>query len=87
MKDFHDLYTLVSTEAINRQETKEALSAVFNHRKTPLQLPIRFDNSALEALQDYWRRYLQMATVKSTALPTHVGQVVERINTWLTHAT
>lgn len=86
MKDFHDLYTLVSTEkSIDKQEAKEALSAVFKHRKTPLRLPIRFDNSVLEALQAYWGRYLQMATVGDANLPAHVGQVIDRVNTWLNH--
>lgn len=86
MKDFHDLHTLVSTEiTIDRQETKEAISAVFNHRKTPLHLPIKFDESALEALQTYWGHYLQMATVGKATLPARVGQVIEKVNTWLSH--
>lgn len=35
----------------------KAIRLVFEHRKTPLRLPMQFDVSALEAMQQYWGRY------------------------------
>lgn len=80
MKDFHDLYTMIRTENIlDMAETKKAIHAVFEHRKTHLRWPIQFDASTFEALQVYWARYRQTATVGST-LPNHIEQVLEIIN-------
>lgn len=40
MKDFHDLYTLISTKQLLQQEpTYKTIQAVFCHRKTPLKPP------------------------------------------------
>lgn len=67
MKDFHDLYTLAGTEkALNKDETKKAIYAVFQHRKTPFRLPIKFDDSTINALQNYWDRYRVTATIEDT---------------------
>jgi predicted nucleotidyltransferase component of viral defense system len=83
MKDFHDLHTLVNTDkTLNKETTQKAIRAVFEHRKTPHQLPIHFDTSALEALQKYWNRYRQTAT-SGDALPPLLEQVIEGINQWL----
>ena len=80
MKDFHDLYTLASSgEMLNEEDAAKAIRLVFEHRKTPLRLPIRFDASALEALQKYWGRYHKTATA-SAHLPNQMVEVIEVIN-------
>lgn len=80
MKDFHDLYTLASSEKmLNFGDTVKAIRLVFEHRKTPLQLPMQFDSSALEALQQYWGRYHKTA-IASVRLPSQIVEVIELIN-------
>lgn len=80
MKDFHDLYTIASSgKMLNERDTAKAISLVFEHRKTPVRLPIQFDSVALEALQQYWGRYHKTATT-SVRLPTQIEKIIEVIN-------
>lgn len=80
MKDFHDLYTLASSELLlNREDTAKAIRLVFEHRKTPLLLPVQFDPLALKSLQRYWGRYHQMITM-SDRLPNQIAEVIDNIN-------
>ena len=84
MKDFHDLYTLASSgEMLNEEDAAKAICLVFEHRKTPLRLPVRFNASALKTLQKYWGRYHQTATA-SAHLPNQMVEVIEVINKALT---
>ncbi|HSX26279.1 MAG TPA: nucleotidyl transferase AbiEii/AbiGii toxin family protein [Chlamydiales bacterium] len=83
MKDFHDLYTLASSEKmLNWADTSKAIRLVFEHRKTPLRLPMQFDSLALEALQQYWGRYHKTATA-SSRLPSQIVEVIEVINKFI----
>lgn len=80
MKDFHDLYTLASSgRMLNWVDTSKAIRLVFEHRKTPLRLPIKFDPSALKTLQQYWGRYHKTATA-AARLPDQIVRVIEMIN-------
>lgn len=80
MKDFHDLYTITgSGKMLNRADTSKAIRLVFEHRKTPLRLPMQFDSSALEALQQYWGRYHKTAAA-GVQLPNQIAEVIEVIN-------
>lgn len=80
MKDYHDLYTLASIEKmLDGRDTANAIRTVFQHRKTPLQLPVEFTPSALEALQGYWVRYHQ-TTMASARLPDQISEVIQIIN-------
>jgi predicted nucleotidyltransferase component of viral defense system len=80
MKDFHDLYTLASSEKmLNELDIANAIHLVFKHRLTPLRLPIQFDSSTLESLQKYWKRYHQ-TTPTSAGLPNQIVEVIETIN-------
>ncbi|MES2199083.1 MAG: nucleotidyl transferase AbiEii/AbiGii toxin family protein [Chlamydiota bacterium] len=80
MKDFHDLYTITgSRKMLNRADTSKAIRLVFEHRKTPLRLPMQFDSSALEALQQYWGRYHKTAAA-GVQLPNQIAEVIEVIN-------
>lgn len=83
MKDFHDLHTMICTkDAVDREKTKNAIDAVFSHRKTSLRLPIQFDAAAITSLQAYWVRYRKTVTSGDT-LPEHINQMLEIINKWL----
>jgi predicted nucleotidyltransferase component of viral defense system len=83
MKDFHDLYTLASSgKMLNWADTSKAIRLVFEHRKTPLRLPIQFDSLVLEALQKYWGRYHK--TVATAArLPILIIEIIEAVNKFL----
>lgn len=83
MKDFHDLYTLASSEKmLNWANTSKAVRLVFEHRKTPLRLPIQFDSLALKALQEYWGRYHK--TVAAAArLPSQIVEIIDVINKFI----
>jgi len=86
MKDFHDLYTLISLGKLGELYTQKAIELVFNHRKTSLQrLPVKFDSLALEQLQKGWEVYCRRlkTTKNSLVLPGAVSEVVEVVNEWL----
>ena len=80
MKDYHDLYSLINSRILNREETIKAVRAVFDHRKTTLQLPIRFDAPALVSLQEYWKGYLQAVRVQ---LPNEIAEIIETVSAFV----
>ncbi len=52
MKDYHDLITMLQhQDTLDGKEISRAVKAVFEHRKTPLQLPLKFDEPELKMLQ------------------------------------
>ncbi len=80
MKDFHDLYTIVtSRKMLNEKDAAKAIRVVFDHRKTPIRLPMQFDVSALEALQQHWGRYRHSAAL-TKVLPEQIEEVIAGIN-------
>lgn len=80
MKDFHDLYTIASSgKMLNEKDAAKAIRLVFEHRKTPVRLPMRFDSSALEVLQQYWGRY-HKTDAALAQLPNQITEVIETIN-------
>lgn len=79
MKDFHDLYTLCTEGKLQKEPTKNAVSAVFVHRKTPLKLPIRFNKSALDALQSHWHRYYR-SSLAIDILPLEIDRLLATVN-------
>lgn len=83
MKDFHDLYTLASSgKMLNWADTSQAIHLVFEHRKTPLRLPMQFDSSGLEILQQYWTRYHKTATA-AVRLPSQIVEIIEVVNKFI----
>ncbi|KIC70774.1 hypothetical protein [Candidatus Protochlamydia amoebophila] len=86
MKDFHDLYSLISIGSLNAINTKKAIELVFNHRKTSLKgLPIAFDTNALEQLEKGWSLYhRRLKPTKNTLiLPNSINNLIDSINQWL----
>ncbi len=86
MKDFHDLYTMITgREQLHLQNLKEAIVMVFNHRQTPLNLPVQFSEADNQSLEKYWSAYYkelnQSALMQS--FPTTLQELIESLNTWL----
>lgn len=86
MKDFHDLYSLISLEGrLNGSYTEKVLVAVFNHRQASLQLPLKFNADSLSVLQQLWKSYQQDLSSSPTAIPVpeELQDVIAAINNWL----
>jgi len=83
MKDFHDLLSMVNAgDMLDKQETHNAIKAVFEHRGTVLQLPIHFDDAAIATLQKNWQRYRPSIALPES-LPKHIQEVISTIHSWL----
>jgi hypothetical protein len=86
MKDFHDLYSLISLErCLDGAYTEKVLITVFNHRQTSLRLPLKFTTDSLNVLQPLWKSYQQDLSSNSTAIrvPERLQDVIAAINNWL----
>ncbi len=88
MKDFHDLYSLISIEGcLNTAYTDKVVVTVFKHRQTSLQkLPLQFDRETLDVLQSQWQSYQRDLSSNHT-LPESIKDVITAINRWLMHNT
>ena len=65
MKDFHDLYSLVSLDVLDSSLAKKAVELVFHHRKTPVKrLPASFGMDALETMEKNWSAYRKKNKIK-----------------------
>jgi len=57
---------------------------VFEHRETPLALPITYAEDEMTQVQNFWSEYLKnLRAENSDNLPTIVAQVISTINDWL----
>lgn len=85
MKDFHDLYSLVSSsESLSLPNLEGIIRLVFEHRQTPLILPIAYADSEMKQMQNFWTEYLRSLRLENIeTLPTFIGQVIATINNWL----
>lgn len=86
MKDFHDLYSLVSLDVLDSSLAKKAVELVFHHRKTTLKkLPASFGREALETMEKNWSAYRKKIKSKKGALklPESIEDVVSAVNQWL----
>lgn len=74
MKDFHDIYSMISSSQLPSFDNLEGVyTLVFEHRETTLALPITYAEDEMKQVQ----------TEKSDNLPIIVVQVIARINDWL----
>lgn len=86
MKDFHDLYSLISLErCLDSTYTEKVVTTVFNHRQTPLKLPLKLDIEFIEILQPLWQEYQKDLSGSQTAHkpPKLIQDVISSINSWL----
>jgi predicted nucleotidyltransferase component of viral defense system len=90
MKDFHDLYSLISLEkCLDPDYTNKVVKTVFNHRQTQLKLPLKHEVEFIEMLQPLWREYQKdlpknQVTIKP---PELIQDVISFINSWLKNNT
>lgn len=84
IKDFHDLYSLVSAAGcLNASYTEKVIISVFNHRQTSIQkLPLHFDEAAKARLEPLWQNYHQEIR-PNVSLPPSFENVIYAINYWL----
>ncbi len=83
MKDFHDLWSLLaSSHKLTAKDTLSALKVFCEHRKTPLVVPLSFNEEDMRKLQGYWKRYLVSLSNKKDC-PEEIGVIIEVINRWL----
>ncbi len=85
MKDFHDLYSLISSSHLSSfHNLEEIIRLVFEHRKTPLTLPITYTEGEMKQMQNFWNEYLKnLRAENAESLSTHIAQVIATINDWL----
>lgn len=91
MKDFHDLFSLVSMEgALDPAYVDKVVATVFNHRQAPLtQLPLHLDAESMEVLQPLWQDYQRRFSSNQSplAIPESLMEVISAINAWLASKT
>lgn len=87
MKDFHDLYTLISMPGcLDPSYTDHVVRNVFNHRQSSLQLlPLHFDTETMGILQPVWGDYHQHIPTNPTLIspPKSLLVLIAEINAWL----
>ncbi len=85
MKDFHDLYSLISSSEFSSFHNLEGvIRLVFEHRETPLTLPITYSADEMKQLQTFWNEYLKNLRAENAEnLPITLAKVIAMINDWL----
>ncbi|MGE3954235.1 MAG: nucleotidyl transferase AbiEii/AbiGii toxin family protein [Parachlamydiales bacterium] len=87
MKDFHDLYSLISEpNFLDVKGVSSIIQGVFQHRNTSLGgLPIQFEPKAGQQISAQWTNYHKelLASHPHTPVPSSFEEVVTHINKWL----
>lgn len=85
MKDFHDLYSMISSSQLPLFLNLEGIiRTVFEHRETALSLPIAYEKDEMSRMQNFWSEYLKNLRAENLAnLPIDISQVLVKINDWL----
>lgn len=85
MKDFHDLYSMISSSQLPSFHNLEGIiRLVFEHRETPLTLPITYAKDEMAQVQNFWSEYLKNLRAENIKnLPIIIAQVLATINDWL----
>lgn len=84
MKDFHDLHSLVTSEsAAFFSNLKTIIYSVFDHRGTPLDIPIAYKDTELPQLRSFWQSYIRGLRRNESRLPQHFDELIQTINAWL----
>lgn len=87
MKDYHDIL-LMSRESglIDSDRLRTAVDQTFKHRGTSLNIPVTFDATGIETLQQLWAQHLRgLGEVKRQLnLPERISEVLDEMNAWIT---
>jgi predicted nucleotidyltransferase component of viral defense system len=86
MKDFHDLFVMISDLDHDIPKLERVIRAVFEHRQTALELPIAFSESAMADFEKLWAAH-RRTLASDNRLPETFSQVLAAINDWLQKAT
>lgn len=83
MKDFHDLYSMMSLAPF-LSNIERIIRLVFENRETRLILPIMYEKDEMHRLQNFWNEYLRnLRAEHRVTLPKDMSDVVAKINDWL----
>lgn len=85
MKDFHDLYSLISpSQSLSFHNLEGIIRLVFEHRETPLAFPITYAEDEMKQVQNFWHDYLKSLRAENAEnLPVLIAHVTAMINDWL----
>lgn len=84
MKDYHDMFMMISSGLLDIEKVKDSISKTFEHRKTVKNLIPTFDTQELLKLQDLWERHRNQLTEDiKNQLPENFLDVCKDINTYL----
>ncbi len=85
MKDFHDLYSMITSSTFSSFEDLEAIiRLVFEHRETKLALPILFTEDERFRMQNFWNEYLRSLRPEHVSSQLqNIDDVISKINEWL----
>nr|WP_176454879.1 nucleotidyl transferase AbiEii/AbiGii toxin family protein [Criblamydia sequanensis]CDR35362.1 conserved hypothetical protein [Criblamydia sequanensis CRIB-18] len=85
MKDFHDLYSMISSSQLPSFYNLEGIiRSVFEHRETLLALPITYEKDEMSRMQNFWSEYLKNLRAENLEnLPPNIVQILTKINDWL----
>lgn len=85
MKDFHDIYSMISSTALpSFQSLEKIIRIVFEHRETEVLLPISYQEDEITRMQNYWNEYLKNLRAENVkALPSSFLDLITKINHWL----
>lgn len=85
MKDFHDLYSLIVSETTpSFQNLEFIIRSVFDHRGTPLNLPVTYQPLELPHLKAFWQNYMRSLKRNGKSPPQDFEEVLQIINSELT---
>jgi len=86
MKDFHDLILMGREPGLlDKEQLGESIADTFQHRGTPLDLPIKFDDAQFTTMNTYWSAHgsTMGAWWVEHKMPEHFKQAVLEINHFL----
>lgn len=86
MKDFHDLILMGREPGLlDKEQLGESIADTFQHRGTPLDLPIKFDDAQFTTMNTYWAAHgsTMGAWWVEHKMPEHFKQAILEINHFL----
>jgi len=84
MKDFHDLYTMITSLNFSFHNLETIIRLVLEHRETKIALPILFREEELSRMQSFWSEYLRSLRPEHLSLlPQNIADIISKINDWL----
>lgn len=84
MKDFHDLYSMITSTLLSFNDLGGITRAVFQHRGTALDLPLTYSHDQVAQLQAIWESYLRNLRVQTVQpLPKDISTIIQLLNDYL----